>query len=311
MGGRGEVGDEPLRWKEQQVEGIAPLPSLRAIPRWLGVTGIGVATVLLSGLNLWACAPLVKAFTLADVIEALQRTDRTVAGNAFFVQGIVAMLIASLVVGIRASGAISGEKERQTWEALLLTPLHTRELVRGKLGGIFGASIPYLTAYAVPAILIAGLGGYQALLWTVLWLGVTALAMYYVGAAGMWCSGRSKSSWRSLLATLGFGYLGGFLIFALSSPITAMVAAIIYIFLEVADHVYGTAFTQAVGGFGGFYVAFLVASCVALAVIFWIAARNFFLKWAEQRISELERIRHWKDEPFHRPLPRRSRQPQL
>ena len=41
-----------------------------------------------------------------------------------------------MVVGIRCSGAISGERERLTWEALLLTPLETRYLVRGKLRGI-------------------------------------------------------------------------------------------------------------------------------------------------------------------------------
>ena len=82
------------------MEGIAPLPSLRSIPRWLGVTGISVATVLLSGLSLWACAPPLKAPTFAGGFEAIQRVDRTVAGNAFLVQGVGGMLIASLVVGV-------------------------------------------------------------------------------------------------------------------------------------------------------------------------------------------------------------------
>jgi ABC-type transport system involved in multi-copper enzyme maturation permease subunit len=243
-----------------------------------------------------------------DVKLLLQSVNTTDAGNLFLVQGIFVMLIATLIVGIRASGAVSGEREKQTWEALLLTPLQTRELVRGKLSGIFGASVPYLVAYAVVALPLSGFGGFLAFFWTALWLGVTALAVYYIGAAGIWCSARSSTSWRSLLGTLGFGYLGGFLIFGLTSPATLIIAAIIYIFLQLADRAYGTMFAQAVGGFGQFFTAFFIATCVALAIIFFFAAR-FALNSAEKRISDRERIRHWKDEPFRRPLRRRTVSP--
>src|SRR5262245_66316966 len=65
------------------------------------------------------------------------------------------MLLASLLVGIRCSGAVSGEREKQTWEALLLTPLTSRQLIRGKLWGIMGASLIYVLAYAVPALLLS------------------------------------------------------------------------------------------------------------------------------------------------------------
>ena len=45
---------------------------------------------------------------------------------AFFLLGRCVLVVASLVIGIRCSGAISGEREKQTWEALLLTPLATQ-----------------------------------------------------------------------------------------------------------------------------------------------------------------------------------------
>ena len=95
------------------------------------------------------------------------------AGTGFLIQSLVVMLLASLVVGIRCSGAITGERERQTWEALLLTPLSARQVVRGKLWGIMGASYWYLLAYAAPAAVLSALGGLLALWWTVLWLAVT------------------------------------------------------------------------------------------------------------------------------------------
>jgi ABC-type transport system involved in multi-copper enzyme maturation permease subunit len=305
---RAAVDEEPLRWKERTIEGIAPLAALRAFPQAVGIVVVVVLALSLMGLQLWACMTPRPIGGFADVMALLRSVNTTAAGNVFLVQGIFVMLVATLIVGIRASGAVSGEREKQTWEALLLTPLQTRELVRGKLSGIFGASMPYLLAYAVVALPLSGLGGFLAFFWTALWLGVTTLAVYYIGAAGIWCSARSSTSWRSLLGTLGFGYLGGFLIFALTSPATFIIAAIIYIFLQLADRVYGTVFAQAVGGFGPFFTAFFIATCVALAIIFFFAAR-LFLSSAEKRISDRERIRHWKDEPFRRPLRRRTASP--
>ena len=34
---------------------------------------------------------------------------------------------------------------------------------------------------------------------------VTTVAMFYIGAAGIWSSTASSSSWRSLLSTMGIG----------------------------------------------------------------------------------------------------------
>jgi hypothetical protein len=209
---------------------------------------------------------------------------------------LLAMFIASLAVGIRCSGAISGEREKQTWEALLLTPLATRTLVRGKLQGIMRASYPYLRAYAVPAVLLSVLGGIAAVIWTIIALPVTWLAMYFVGAAGIWCSVRCKNSWRSLLGTLGFGYVGGFLLSVFTTPAILMVSAFVFIFLRMVDAIAGTAATG-VMGFGQFYQVFFLSACLVLAGGFFGAAK-FFLSLAEKRVTDLERTRHWRNEPY-------------
>ncbi len=147
--------------------------------------------------------------------------------TGFCYQAVAVLLLSSLMVGIRCSGAISGEREKQTWEALLLSPLSEHQLIRGKLSGILGASYLYLFACAVPALALSVLGGFWAVFWSALGLAVTWLAMRYLGAAGIWCSGRSKSSWRSLLGTLGFGYVGAFVISVVLYPFTWILSQII------------------------------------------------------------------------------------
>jgi ABC-type transport system involved in multi-copper enzyme maturation permease subunit len=318
---RAVVGVEPIRWKERHVEGLAPLEMLRRIPRWIGVVTIAGLTGLTDLIILWNNLP--PEITLTKLGRAAVRLDfGTLAAavqeiwaspytaGSFLVQGIAVMLLASLVVGIRCSGAISGERERQTWEALLLTPLETRQLIRAKLWGIIGASYPYLLAYAVPALLLSLLGGPKAVFWTGIWLAVAWLAMFFVGAAGLWCSVRSKSSWRSLLGTLGFSYLGGFLLWLVTSPATLILALIIVLFLMLVDNLLKTNITGGLGACGTVYIeAVYVASCLVLAGLFFGAAW-YFIKDAEKRVADRERTRHWKYEPeYYRPRARRLSRP--
>jgi hypothetical protein len=307
------MGADPIRWKERQVEGLAPLPVLRGIPSWVGVLTVFLVTVISSLAILWSHRP--ADFTFAELAR-LTRTGQFAslgewfhkfepADDFFMLLALLAMFIASLAVGIRCSGAISGEREKQTWEALLLTPLATRTLVRGKLQGIMRASYPYLRAYAVPAVLLSVLGGIAAVIWTIIALPVTWLAMYFVGAAGIWCSVRCKNSWRSLLGTLGFGYVGGFLLSVFTTPAILMVSAFVFIFLRMVDAIAGTTATG-VMGFGQFYQVFFLSACLVLAGGFFGAAK-FFLSLAEKRVADLERTRHWRNEPYRSASLGRSR----
>jgi hypothetical protein len=318
---RAIVGSEPIRWKERHVEGLAPLDTLRSIPRWIGIVTIASVTASIDLAILWSNVPPeitltqlgraaaeVDVGTLQHVVQELWNSPST--AYAFLLQGIAIMLLASLVVGIRCSGAVSGERERQTWEALLLTPLETRQLIRAKLWGIVGASYPYLLAYAAPALLLSLVGGPKALFWTGLWLGVAWLAMFYVGAAGLWCSVRSKSSWRSLLGTLGFSYVGGFLLWLVTSPATFILALIIVLLLMLVDNLLKTNITGGLGACGSVYLeAVYVASCLVLAGLFFGLAW-YFIKDAEKRVADRERTRHWKYEPeYRRPRARRIARP--
>jgi len=307
---RAPIGLNPLSWKERYVEGIAPLAMLRNLPRWLGIVLVVAATIGWSGSILLRHLPagvtipqlgrMLVNLELAELVVAFRQI--TPANREFFNQGFGVMLVASLVVGIRCSGAITGERERKTWEALLLTPLETRQLLRGKLWGILGACLPYLAAYALPALALSVLGGLGAFFWTSLWLGVTILALAYVGSAGLWCSVRAKSSWRSLLSTLGLTYLGGIALYCMTMPVILLLWAILAIMVAFVERWVGISM---LGTFSGWFDAYYLAVCLTLAGAF------VFLTWrllasAEYRVGLLERIKHWKDEPRRKRLfPRR------
>jgi hypothetical protein len=310
------VEDEPIRWRERHVEGLAPNPTLRRIPQWLGILLVGGLSLISSLLILrLSIAP---GKSVNDVLRAILHLDLNRvaallphASNGFLIQGVVAMLLASLVVGIRCSGSITGEREKQTWEALLLTPISAKQMIRGKLWGVMWASYWYLLAYAAPAVTLSVFAGPLALCWTVLWLAVTVLAMYFIGATGLWCSVRSRNSWRSLLFTLGMGYVGGALMYVVTSPVIALFALLLVLLLYFIDVMIGTQMAAlCLRNFPAYLQVFFVSSCVGLAVLFLLLAR-LFLSRAQRWVADRERTRHWYEEPIYRRSRRSRGRPRL
>jgi ABC-type transport system involved in multi-copper enzyme maturation permease subunit len=301
---RAPLTGEPVRWKERNVEGVAPLSVLRDFPRWLGLLLVTLAATAASGRIFLShlsggLGPLWDAVWSLDLEGVLAILDASApAGHEFYWQGFTVMLLAALVLGVRCSGAVTGERERRTWEALLLTPLETRTLVRGKFWGILGAAVPYLIAYAVPALAIAALCGLGALFWTGLWLAVTCLAVAYAGAAGLWCSVRSSTSWRSLLGTLTLTYLGGFVMYVVGSTAGCVIALVVsLVVFALAPNLGGV-----LGGMGLVWEFFHVGVCVAMAGAFVLTAWRLLVA-AEYRVSVLERVKHWKYAPEEYYLP--------
>jgi ABC-type transport system involved in multi-copper enzyme maturation permease subunit len=175
---RPQVGDDPVRWRETTTGG--------RLPRWLALG-------------------LLAALSAASSLAILYSQEPTL----FILQGVVFLFLVSLVAGVRTSGAVTGERERQTWDSLLLTPLETWDLIIDKADGALDVLLPYFFAFAVPAMLLALCMGVAAVIFTLSLLLLTWAAIYYMAATGIWCSVSSKGSWRSLVATLtsGYGYL--------------------------------------------------------------------------------------------------------
>ncbi len=112
-----------------------------------------------------------------------------------------------------------------------------------------------------------------------------------------------------MLSTLFFGYLGGVALFVVTSPITAVLAGLLMVVLALIDLILGTRISsQGMTAFDSFVKLFLGAACIALAGVFYLFSR-LFLDWAQRRIADRERTRHWYEEPVYRrvrrPLPRK------
>lgn len=114
---------DPLAWKECYIG--------RRIPTWSGALALaGLAAVITIG-----------------ALSAQYASIRDARNRIFFAQGGWALLLSTLLVGVRCSGSITGERERQTWDGLMLSPLTAGEIVRGKLRGILKSVWPFLISW--------------------------------------------------------------------------------------------------------------------------------------------------------------------
>jgi ABC-type transport system involved in multi-copper enzyme maturation permease subunit len=250
---RRSIGEDPVPWRERT-------PRQRAL-RWL------VALIFL-GLSIYAS------------IRIARGRDPT----AFLFAGVANALVVSFIAGVRASGAISGERERQTWESLMITPLETWELIDDKALGIIDAAYLYLAAGFLPLAVAAYKHGSVAGVYVLATLALSFTAMHYMTATGLLCSAESKSSWRSLAATLARGY-GFFLITSAAlatfylwlgcvlGPVVMLLLALMGIGSSVSDTV---------------WVAAGLTTCVGLSVAFWRASARR-IDQAESWINTNER----------------------
>jgi hypothetical protein len=201
------------------------------------------------------------------------------------------LFLTALMVGVRAAAAISGERESRTWEALLLTPLSTRELIDGKVRGIVQSALPYLAAYALAAILLAWLAGPRELQVTLLTLLPAYPTMWVAAAVGSNQSARAADSWRSILATVRLITVGTFL--------TAVVSNFVIGFLFLVNMGLGDFIGKLADclpflnwlGIERRYqrgLYFLVALGSFCILVCWQASREYMDK-AEKRVDDSER----------------------
>jgi hypothetical protein len=190
---RPPVSDSPIQWRERHVIGLAPLPLLRSVPRWMGRLGVlsfsailaieAIDSVLGSRfLNTLFRGEFAKAYQLLGQVSPERVEDE------LYVMGIVLGAASVIVVGVRGADSISSEKRRKTWEDLTLTSLSLAEIVRDKRRGILRATVPYLGLYALPFFALGALGGAPAVCIVAAWVGATYLCLWGVAWLGTECA---------------------------------------------------------------------------------------------------------------------------
>lgn len=118
--------------------------------------------------------------------------------------GCVECGIISFIVPIITSGSISGEREKQTLDIMLTTPITPFQIALGKLGSAMAVVMMYMIA-SVPILAIAFvLGGMN---WGYLFglIGMLLVIGIYVGSVGILCSSLVKKSVVSTIMTIAIG----------------------------------------------------------------------------------------------------------
>jgi ABC-type transport system involved in multi-copper enzyme maturation permease subunit len=251
------VSDAPVRWKERYIGELGVLACARQVPRWW-----------------WLALALTGGLVAAIFFPA--------GPGVFMVHGLGMIVVTGLLVAIRSSGAISRERERQTWEGLLLTPLDPYALVRGKLWGIIDSIKPYLLAYFVGASIWSFANGVLPTVCTaVCWVAAWGF-LYFQAANGIYESARAPSSLRALVYALANG--GTAILSGAALPVIVAMSLFTTVFM-------GPAFTM--------YLGMLLLLLVTMICALMFSRAEVLLQQAEQHIAEQERIvqdrSRWRD----------------
>lgn len=302
---RPAVGDLPLRWKARFAEGWSALPVLGWLPGWLGLTGVFTLASLASLVILANHLPGPPGAMLDAILEghwqyALRLLARsTPAGTAFHGLGLCFFLLAGILMAVRSSGAVSTEREKQTWEALLLTPLDAKQLVRGKLWGMMDAARPFLVAYGLPVLVLSAFGGLAALLWSLFWWAAAWVSLYYMAATGIHCSVQAATSWQSLLRTLLEGGQGLLSCLLSGGALGLLLGAILFLGACILYE----AFLWALGQRIAFpqldprgLMQYLPLLIYAIIGLFLFSGAEQLLQKAEKQIAEKDRVPQSREE---------------
>ena len=189
------VRERPMLWKEMYIERVA---SLGRFGRWLGfllTLAIGGGSVVLAGMMAYSAI-----FTPeSDFAATATATLGTLLG------GFLGTLLGWLLqwgIGLRAAVSIASERERGTWDALLMSPLKPGEIAVSKLIGSLYA-LRYLAAAMLLAwtlaVLVKAITVPQYLVWI-----VSNLVMgSFMAAVGVRCSLSLPTATRAMSWTIG------------------------------------------------------------------------------------------------------------
>ncbi len=213
------IGERPMLWKELYIERVG---TLGRFGRWLGILltlGVGGGSVFLAGAMLW------DQFHGGEL------------GWILYGKGILSSLDSGLgrfmgwllqwAIGLRAAVSIASERERGSWDGLLMSPLEPGEMVQAKLYG----SIRAIAAMAIAFVLawtIARISGAVGTRPYVEWLAATATGSIYMAAVGVRCSLAQPSATRAMTWTIAL-WLVAVAFVAISAFSLIMIGAMIFL----------------------------------------------------------------------------------
>ncbi len=189
------VLERPMLWKEMYIERVA---SLGRFGRWLGL----LLTFVIGGGSLVAAGILAYSAYFAPESDVSSVAIDTLAA---LVGGFAGTLLGWLLqwgVGLRAAVSIASERERATWDALLMTPLRPGEITVAKLVGSLYA-LRYLAGAMLLAWTLAVAVGAVTVPSYITWLVGNLVMGAFMAAIGVRCSLSLPTATRAMSWTIG------------------------------------------------------------------------------------------------------------
>ncbi|QDV34126.1 ABC transporter permease [Tautonia plasticadhaerens] len=240
------LGARPMLWKEIYIE---RRNSLGGLGRWLGYLAVGylvIASTLLAGRYLDA---LLRLGDLARADEQLSLLQEAIVDTSSYFGVFI-----QWAVGLRAAVAIAGERDRETWDALLTSPLEGREIVGGKLLGSLHALRWLFLATLFAWSLALGIGAMtpREYLHAIAWTGVISA---FMAAVGVRMSLASSTATTAMAMTIG-AWLGAIIGLSMLAGLLTGLGALGFVLFWVASTQFGLQSAPApwfpIGGDTGF-----------------------------------------------------------
>jgi ABC-type transport system involved in multi-copper enzyme maturation permease subunit len=188
---RRKLGDAPMIWKEVDVEGGFRLG-------WL-------SKLLILSLALGCIIPGVLIHFAGH--SGLGRLSAEANAYSRFVGTLVACL-ALLAIGIRAASSVGVERDKQTWDGLLTSPLTNREILLGKWLGAL-SSARWLIGLLAIVWLLSFLGEGLSIAAPFLLLACLAVYGLFMASLGLLIGIVAKSTLRAVMGTVFAALVAG------------------------------------------------------------------------------------------------------
>jgi ABC-type transport system involved in multi-copper enzyme maturation permease subunit len=192
--------ERPMLWKELYIERVG---TLGRFGRWLGA----LITVSIGGGSL-----ILAAIIVADLFWKRETDLSSWATNALSValSGAAGTFMGWLLqwaIGLRAAVSIASEREKGTWDALLMSPLTPGEIVRAKVFGSLHA-LRWMVGAMVLAWTLAVIVGAVSVGDYVDWIAANALFGALMAAIGVRCSLSLSTATRAMTWTIALWLTG-------------------------------------------------------------------------------------------------------
>ena len=243
------VSLRPMLWKEMHIE---QLRTVNRIAR--GLVFVLVALYLFGHFALGGgliAEKIAKAILTAGSSSwltdsaywnAWQTTQRTYAQYAWVTNGMMAWLL-ELAVGLRAASTIASERERNTWDSILTSPLEGAEIVYAKLAGsLYGLRFLFLAltiGWGLP--IAAGVVGISPNFTAITITGeiiAAPVVCVFMASLGLWMSLTNASATRAMSLTVVCWIIAQTVINGAASVLGALLALLVGYVLDFWNPAY-------------------------------------------------------------------------